>query len=142
MLFACIQHKPAGLPGRFLTAVPAGNGLVVSVSLCHLHRPTCSGCIPARVCECSWWRTRGAARSFLVSFVLGADGLINVNAVMQIWDLESKSVVDELRVQSEATGRKAQQHYCVSVAWSADGSTLYGGYTDGDIRVWSIGRAI
>lgn len=62
---------------------------------------------------------------------------------VKIWDLESKSVVDELRIQSDLpVGRKAQQHYCVSVAWSADGSTLYGGYTDGIIRVWSIGRAI
>ena len=61
---------------------------------------------------------------------------------LQIWDLESKSVVDELKPQFEPTGRKAQQHYCVSVSWSADGSTLYGGYTDGQIRVWGVGRAI
>ena len=62
--------------------------------------------------------------------------------LLQIWDLESKSVVDELKPQFEPTGRKAQQHYCVSVSWSADGSTLYGGYTDGQIRVWGVGRAI
>lgn len=29
--------------------------------------------------------------------------------------------------------------YCVSLSWSADGSTLYSGYTDGMIRVWSVG---
>ncbi len=51
-------------------------------------------------------------------------------------------MVDELKPQFEPTGRKAQQHYCVSVSWSADGSTLYGGYTDGQIRVWGVGRAI
>lgn len=63
---------------------------------------------------------------------------------VQIWDLESKSVVDELRLPQpdQPLGRKAMQHYCVSVNWSADGATLYGGYTDGVIRVWGIGRAI
>ena len=34
-----------------------------------------------------------------------------------------------------------QVPYCTSVAWSADGATLYTGYTDGIIRVWSVGRA-
>lgn len=63
--------------------------------------------------------------------------------LLQIWDLESKSVVDELRLpQDQPLGRKAMQHYCVSVSWSADGATLYGGYTDGTIRVWGIGRAL
>lgn len=65
-------------------------------------------------------------------------------ACIKIWDLESKSVVDELRLPQpdQPLGRKAMQHYCVSVNWSADGGTLYGGYTDGVIRVWGIGRAI
>lgn len=68
---------------------------------------------------------------------------LNLSALLQIWDLESKSVVDELRLpQDQPLGRKAMQHYCVSVSWSADGATLYGGYTDGTIRVWGIGRAL
>lgn len=72
-----------------------------------------------------------------------ADMLMLILFGLQIWDLESKSVVDELRLpQDQPLGRKAMQHYCVSVAWSADGATLYGGYTDGMIRVWGIGRAI
>ena len=67
----------------------------------------------------------------------------DVLTLLQIWDLESKSVVDELRLpQDQPLGRKAMQHYCVSVSWSADGATLYGGYTDGTIRVWGIGRAL
>ena len=33
-----------------------------------------------------------------------------------------------------------QTPYCVSLNWSADGATLYGGYTDGYIRVWTVGR--
>jgi len=61
---------------------------------------------------------------------------------IKIWDLESKSIVDELRPEFQPVGKKAQIHYCVSVNWSADGSTLFGGYTDGIIRVWGVGRAI
>jgi hypothetical protein len=29
--------------------------------------------------------------------------------------------------------------YCISLNWSADGSTLYSGYTDGHIQVWGVG---
>ena len=39
-------------------------------------------------------------------------------------------------------GALAQVPNCTSVAWSADGATLYAGYTDGVIRVWSVGRAL
>ena len=35
-----------------------------------------------------------------------------------IWDLESKSVVEELK-PSEGQGKK--NDYCLSLAWSADG---------------------
>ena len=50
----------------------------------------------------------------------------------------SKSIVDDLRPEFNITSKRAQVPYCVSVAWSADGSTLYCGYTDGQIRVWSV----
>lgn len=56
---------------------------------------------------------------------------------IRIWDLESKKVVDELKPEFNL-GPKAQVPYCVSLSWSADGSTLYSGYTDGKIRVWTI----
>ena len=59
---------------------------------------------------------------------------------IKIWDLESKSVVVELRPDLPPVGKKALQHYCVSLNWSADGSILYSGYTDGAIRVWSVTR--
>jgi len=45
-----------------------------------------------------------------------------------IWDLESKQKVHQTK-NPAAKG-------CLSLAWSADGSTLFAGYTDGLIRVW------
>ena len=61
---------------------------------------------------------------------------------VQIWDLESKSIVDELKPDFNNLGKKAQIPFCVSLAWSADGQTLYSGYTDGKIRVWTVSRTI
>merc|ERR1719399_1441869 len=57
---------------------------------------------------------------------------------IKIWDLESKVVVDELHPEFPPVGKKAQQPYCLSLAWSADGSTLFSGYTDSVIRVWTV----
>jgi guanine nucleotide-binding protein subunit beta-2-like 1 protein len=58
---------------------------------------------------------------------------------IKIWDLESKSIVDDLRPEFNVTfSKKATVPYCVSLAWSADGSALYAGYTDGEIRVFTI----
>ena len=61
---------------------------------------------------------------------------------VKIWDLESKSVVDELRPEFPPVGKKAQTPYCLSLCWSADGGTLYTGYTDGVIRVWAVSRTL
>eukprot|EP01026_Neomeris_dumetosa_P059565 TRINITY_DN5565_c0_g1_i1.p1 TRINITY_DN5565_c0_g1~~TRINITY_DN5565_c0_g1_i1.p1 ORF type:complete len:319 (-),score=40.56 TRINITY_DN5565_c0_g1_i1:177-1133(-) len=60
---------------------------------------------------------------------------------IRIWDLESKSIVDELRPDfgEKKFGKKAIVPYCVCLAWSADGNVLYGGYTDGIIRVYEVG---
>ena len=58
---------------------------------------------------------------------------------IKIWDLESKVCVDELRPHDlENVGKKAVPIQCISLAWSADGSTLFAGYTDNKIRVWSV----
>ncbi|EOY21197.1 hypothetical protein QUC31_007230 [Theobroma cacao] len=68
---------------------------------------------------------------------------------IKIWDLESKSIVEDLKVDLKAeaeksdvtdTANKKKVIYCTSLNWSADGSTLFSGYTDGVIRVWGIGR--
>eukprot|EP01090_Pellita_catalonica_P023402 TRINITY_DN961_c0_g1_i1.p1 TRINITY_DN961_c0_g1~~TRINITY_DN961_c0_g1_i1.p1 ORF type:complete len:325 (+),score=49.01 TRINITY_DN961_c0_g1_i1:103-1077(+) len=65
---------------------------------------------------------------------------------IRIWDLENRSIVDDIgqKPQSEEEkqefwvepGVKTNFPMCVSLAWTADGNTLFGGYTDGKIRVW------
>jgi guanine nucleotide-binding protein subunit beta-2-like 1 protein len=55
---------------------------------------------------------------------------------IKIWDLESKSMVDEIKVDFAPTGKNAQIPHCTCLAWSADGSDLFAGYTDNIIRVY------
>jgi len=58
---------------------------------------------------------------------------------IKIWDLESKTCVDELRPANlPQQGKKTVPIQCISLAWSADGTTLFAGYTDNVIRVWSV----
>ncbi|KAL9711720.1 cross-pathway control WD-repeat protein cpc2 [Leucoagaricus gongylophorus] len=57
---------------------------------------------------------------------------------IKIFDLESKSIVDELKPTYTDAGEDARQPECVSIAWSADGQTLYGGFTDDTVRVWGV----
>jgi len=59
---------------------------------------------------------------------------------IKIWDLESKSVVDELKPDVISLSAKSNQADCISLAWSADGQTLFAGYTDNLIRVWTVTR--
>uniref|UniRef100_A0A8C9D6F2 Uncharacterized protein n=1 Tax=Panthera leo TaxID=9689 RepID=A0A8C9D6F2_PANLE len=49
--------------------------------------------------------------------------------LLQIWDLEGKITVDELKQEVISTSSKAQPPQCTSLAWSADGPTLFAGYT-------------
>lgn len=46
---------------------------------------------------------------------------------IKIFDLESKSIVDEIKPDFVHTGKKARDPECTSLAWSADGSVLYAG---------------
>ncbi|KAK1762595.1 WD40 repeat-like protein [Phialemonium atrogriseum] len=55
-----------------------------------------------------------------------------------IFDLEKKSKVDELKPDFQAVGKKSREPECVSLAWSADGQTLFAGYTDNLIRAWGV----
>ena len=44
-----------------------------------------------------------------------------------IFDLEKKSKVDELKPDFMSEGKKSRDPECVSLAWSADGQTLFAG---------------
>merc|ERR1711953_1657203 len=55
--------------------------------------------------------------------------------IIKIWDLEQKNLVDELKPEVVANGGRAE---CISLCWSSDGQTLFSGYNDGQIRVWSM----
>lgn len=59
---------------------------------------------------------------------------------IKIWDLESKVVVDTLRVADTAdeVALTSRVPACTSLAWSADGSTLFAGFTDSVIRVYAV----
>jgi len=61
-------------------------------------------------------------------------------SAIKIWDLESKVCVDELKVEAKQS-KKAVPIQCISLAWSADGTTLFAGYTDSIIRVWGVTSA-
>lgn len=55
---------------------------------------------------------------------------------VKIWDLLNKKIVDELKPEFPPT--KGLIPECISLAWSADGSSLFAGYTDSNIRVWQV----
>jgi len=64
---------------------------------------------------------------------------------IRIWDLEAKVVIAELNPEGKdgnerdpADKKKRATPQCTSIAWSLDGSTLYSGYTDNMVRVWSV----
>lgn len=54
---------------------------------------------------------------------------------IKIWDLESKSLVDDIEVDRFAMSGPTE---CMSLAWSSDGQTLFAGFTDGIIRVYDV----
>ncbi|KEI37942.1 uncharacterized protein L969DRAFT_89179 [Mixia osmundae IAM 14324] len=57
---------------------------------------------------------------------------------IKIFDLESKSIVDELRPDFVSVSGNARQPECTSLAWSPDGQTLFAGYTDNEVRVYVV----
>merc|ERR1712211_180218 len=59
---------------------------------------------------------------------------------IKIWDLESKNMVEELRPEVPGSAR-ADPPQCLSLAWSADGQTLFAGYSDNLTRVWQVSVA-
>jgi guanine nucleotide-binding protein subunit beta-2-like 1 protein len=61
-----------------------------------------------------------------------------VGPVIKVWDLEDKRILEELKPEVITKSAKTSPPQCVSLAWSADGQTLYSGYTDNMIRVWEV----
>jgi len=62
---------------------------------------------------------------------------------IKIWDLETKTLLANLTKDipdffGPNSNIKLPTVSCISLAWSADGRTLYSGYTDSVIRVWSV----
>jgi len=70
---------------------------------------------------------------------------------IKVFSLETKSTIDELGKITGSTSDADKSAFfldaakvktnipeCVSLAWSADGNTLFAGYTDGKIRVWTL----
>jgi len=62
---------------------------------------------------------------------------------IKIWDLESKVLIADLNRNHPDFQAKTEKSNpaCVSLAWSADGQTLFAGYTDNVIRVWEVIRS-
>ena len=56
---------------------------------------------------------------------------------IKVWDLESKNEVESLRPEVPGTAT-SEPPQCTSLAWSADGQTLFAGYSDNLIRVWQV----
>ncbi|XP_071105836.1 small ribosomal subunit protein RACK1-like [Haliotis cracherodii] len=61
---------------------------------------------------------------------------------IKIWDLEGKVIVDELKPEVLAQKAGREPPNCLSLAWSADGQTLFAGYSDNVIRVWQVSMAM
>lgn len=61
------------------------------------------------------------------------------NTGIKVWDLQTKEVVIDIN-QNHPSFEKSYESKigCTSLAWSADGNTLFAGYTDNHIRVWSV----
>lgn len=63
-------------------------------------------------------------------------------ASVKIWDLESKVVVADIKIEEEGEGIQGKRYtppFCSSLCWSADGSTLFVGSSDNKIRVYVVG---
>jgi len=59
---------------------------------------------------------------------------------IKVWDLEGKSQVADLTRTVEGFNAKNTDPVPISLAWSADGTTLFAGYTDNVVRVWEVAR--
>jgi guanine nucleotide-binding protein subunit beta-2-like 1 protein len=61
---------------------------------------------------------------------------IGTDKGIKIWDLDNKVVVADLTAALD--GATSNDPSCLSLAWSADGSTLFSGWSDAKLRVWEM----
>lgn len=59
-----------------------------------------------------------------------------IGSSVVIFDLETKDIVDKLTPRFKKQSPRQPNPVCLSLAWSADGGTLFAGYSDHYIRVW------
>ena len=65
-----------------------------------------------------------------------------IENICVLQDLEGKIVVDELKPEVITPNQsRVEAPVCTCMAWSADGQTLFAGYTDNIIRVWQVSMA-
>ncbi|KAJ1961564.1 Guanine nucleotide-binding protein subunit beta-2-like 1 [Dipsacomyces acuminosporus] len=57
---------------------------------------------------------------------------------IHIWDIATRLTICKLYTKSIGDSPSAAEPKCLSLAWSADGSVLFGGYSDSTIRVWEV----
>ncbi|KAI8381231.1 guanine nucleotide-binding protein subunit beta-2-like 1 [Radiomyces spectabilis] len=60
-----------------------------------------------------------------------------VGSSVKVWDLEKKELVDAVSPDVSPSGSRKVPD-ALSLAWSADGSALFSGFSDNLIRVWHV----
>lgn len=60
---------------------------------------------------------------------------------VKVWDLETKQIVNNLVPEVYdliKSDKRIESPKALSATWSADGNTLYAGFSDGVIRVYNV----
>ncbi len=75
-----------------------------------------------------YWLCAGKRKTWRICFEIVSILFLASGTSIKIWDLETKTVADEVKSEKQ----------CTSLAWSADGQTLFAGFTDHQIRVFEV----
>ena len=74
---------------------------------------------------------------FRFNFITFTLSVIHGYSLIFLFSINFRSIVDELKPESDiGSGNSSPE--CISLAWSSDGQTLYGGFTDDLVRVWTV----